>query len=549
MIFQMKNIRFAMPCMMLLICFSAGLSAQSSSNEPTAEDRPFIDKLSVDPLTGRITISWDMPPTWDPERIDPDRFLLHWYYRTPGGVTHPTLDTIRVLSARPYSYEFDYNELAAKFPELPDPRTNTVAFTISAIQGEAPDEINTMRSIPHNNLHLTSRYDSCRAEIRLNWNRYTRINPDMGWLVNTQPFKPLVNYRVMRIPENGTEQDAVEIRTLSESDTTFVIMQVPENDKFTFFVKARRSDGVEVSSYRTVIETNMPIPPKEIIAVGTRYNEDGFAEISFKIDPDAETFLYQFLGSRDYNYSFVSMRDSPIHIRRDTTLIDANRRRMTYYYKLEAWHICRNRYIDTKNNMATALWLQLKQDPTSNLLFWDSYADWGGQAEYRVYRQIGDHPEEIVATLTETAIAGASERIEFIDDLEYVYIDGEICYWIVASPVSPNLPDRQEVAISNKYCIKPESNIFVPQAFTPGAPGLNGEFRPFFSYPPEEYLFIVYDRNGAPQFETNNAENGWNGRLMNGRPASEGVYTYYVRFRTAMGRLVHKRGTFILIMP
>ena len=296
----------------------------------------------------------------------------------------------------------------------------------------------------------------------------------------------------------------------------------------------------------------MPIPPTFVTAVDTKYNSEGLAEISFKLDPAAETFDYEFLGTSNYGYSFV--RIDNYKIIGDTILTDKQTRERTYYYKLEAWHLCRNRYT-ASSNIATALWLTLKQEAQANLLFWDPYVDWGGEARYDIYRKIGDNPEEIIATVTDPPTTNHPSpnciggKFCHKDDLTNEYIDGNICYWIIAKPVSPNLPGNQEQAISNTICIKPESNIFIPQAFTPNVAGINSEFRPFFSYPPEEYLFIVYDRTGAVLFEIkDDSDTGWNGYLKNGKPASEGVYTYVIRFRTAMGRLIEKRGTFSLIM-
>jgi len=527
---QMKSIRVTLSWMMLLACLCYSLPMQAQSKEPTAEDRPFIDVLSIDPLSGLITITWDMPETHDPSRIDPDKFVLYWYEVTSGGPTYPAFDTVS-SSLRTKTYNYD--DLVLKFPNMPDPRKTSVPLTVAALQGKPPNEISTLRAIPHHNIQVNSKYDSCRAEISLNWHRY-RI-----WQKNTRPFKELKGYSVMRIPEAGGPHE--EIKTLHESDTSYVISGVKENDKYTFYIKAIRDDLVETTSFRTIRETKMPIPPKFVTAVGTEYNSDGVAEVSFKIDPSAETYDYEFLGSSNYNYSFVSLGTLNIHS--DVVLNDIQTRERTYYYKLEAWHICKNRYT-ANSNMATALWLTLKQEGPVNLLFWEPYVDWGGDARYDVYRKIGDHSEEIIDTVTDP------ETTDYKDNLSDVYIDGDICYWVIAKPVSPNLPGQQEHAFSNSVCIKPESNIFIPQAFTPNVAGINSEFKPFFSYPPEEYLFVIYDRTGMKQFEIkDDSDIGWNGQLLNGKPASEGVYVYYIRFRTAMGRLVEKRGTFSLILP
>ena len=77
--------------------------------------------------------------------------------------------------------------------------------------------------------------------------------------------------------------------------------------------------------------------------------------------------------------------------------------------------------------------------------------------------------------------------------------------------------------------------------------GINSEFKPFFSYSPEEYVIYINDRTGAKVFEAKDENMGWDGRLMNGKPANEGVYTYYLKYTTKLGRFVQKTGTFVLI--
>jgi len=133
------------------------------------------------------------------------------------------------------------------------------------------------------------------------------------------------------------------------------------------------------------------------------------------------------------------------------------------------------------------------------------------------------------------------------DDLTGIEIDGDVCYWVNAVPVSKN--SDEQTATSNRICVMPESDIFIPQAFTPNGDGQNDEYKPFFSYPPQEYMLILYDRTGAKVFETKNIDEGWNGLLKNGKPANEGVYVYYLKYQTAMRRWVERRGKFVLILP
>jgi len=535
----MISIRFVKLYSILLVCLCSGLSVWAQQNIP---DRPFIDKVSVDPQTGDVTIIWNMPVP-QVSQLDVDYFVLYWGIRYK--VWDPVFnefrektkffafDSIQYSVQEQWSYTFEYKTIGLIHPDMPDPRETSVPFGIGAVH-ETPYSPSII-SVPHDNIQVNNEYDPCRAEIKLKWHPYKT------WQTNTLPNEPLVSYHVMRILNDGVHE---EIKVLAESDTFHVVPRVNENDWYTFYIKAKRRDGAETFSYQTEKYTEMPIQPSFITAERTQYNSDGLAEISFKLDPLGETYSYEFYGSSNPEYSFVSLGAFDIYDD-NTILTDIQKREKTYYYKLEAWHTCNNK-ISAASNTATALWLSHKQLDQVNLLFWDPYQDWGGDVQYELHRQIDVHPDEVITIITDP------DATVYNDDLTSVFIDGDICYWVTATPVSPK--SSSERAESNSVCIKPESDIFIPQAFTPKDPGPdpnapNDKFKPFFSYEPQEYTLLLYDRTGAKVFETKDTTVGWDGTLMNGKPASEGVYVYYITYRTAIGRMIEKKGKFVLLLP
>jgi len=354
-------------------------------------------------------------------------------------------------------------------------------------------------------------------------------------------------YHLMRV-KNGAEVKIAEFESMES--TSFTIEDIELNETHVYYIIAERSDGLQATSYRTSRFTEMPKSPEYIHALSVQYNEQGFAEIKFNIDPYAETRYFDFRGSNNPDYAFVSLNTfyfetDPININNNViTLTDIQTYGKTYYYRLEAWHLCMNKYVATSNT-ATAMWLRLTNIGFENTLLWDDYQKWGdGNTTYEIHREIGNEVsvEPIYYQTTTTP---------YTDQLLSNEIIGNVCYWIKAIPtVSSPL---EEFAISNKVCILPESNIYIPNAFRPNSVNINNTvWKPSFAYEayePTEFLMILYDRTGAVVFETTNHRDGWNGQLMNGRPANEGVYTYFIRFKTAeMGRLVEKRGQFSLML-
>lgn len=506
---------------LLTVISHCGINAQ---NAPDTPDEPVLESVEVDPDDGIVTIKWSQPsPAVSSMSID--GYIIFWLNSNTS--SNYAIDTVWNAGARQYMFDPD---AVSTIPSMPDPRQTTVPFTIASVHRSPLTT--SLRSDQDYNIQVVSKYDSCRAEIRLHWHPYR------GWYQSRTPYKPLISYKVMRIPEGGGT--AEEIKILSDQDTTCIISPIEENRQYAFYIEAERSDGVKVTSYKTEKYTKMPLPPAFIKTEGTQYNSQDIAEITVTLDPDSQTHSYEFLGSSKPDYSFVSLGTLDNVTGNSLVLTDDQTRGKTYYYKLAAWHVCKNRHT-LESNTATALWLYLKQDDQVNTLQWDAYEDWGVPVKYDINRQIGSNAGEVIATLTD------ADGTTYKDNLENRQIDGDVCYWITATPVSPGSVDQH--VVSNSICIQPESDIFVPQAFTPNGDGNNDEYKPFFSYGPQEYMFIAYDRNGAKVFETKNMNEGWYGRLANGKPASEGVYVYYIRFRTAKGRLVEKKGTFTLVMP
>lgn len=519
----MNATRFIKICLIPVIgLFCGGNVSAQSNNTP---DEPVLQSVSVDPNTGLVTIAWS-PKTPPVSTLSTDGYIIYWLQGTsPSNYSNYAIDTVWNPAARSYTFN---PATVSTMPAMPDPRKTPVPFTVATVH-RTPLSV-SIRSDADVNLQVSNKYDSCRAEIRLSWNPYD------GWTTGSPPSLPLISYRVMQIPDDGSP--AKEIKVLTDQNTSTPIPLVEENKQYTYYIEAVRSDGLKVTSYRTEKFTKMPIPPSYIRAESTQYIAQGTAEITFSLDPASETYSYEFLGSSKPDYSYVSLGTFNNVTGSQLVLEDIQTRGKTFYYKLSAWHVCKDKHT-AESNPATALWLFLKQDDQLNSLQWDAYKDWGAGAVYELHRQVGSNPEEVVVALSDPTTT-------YVDDLSGVQIDGDVCYRVTAASASGGSAEQH--ATSNTVCIKPESDIFIPQAFIPNSTvTANQIFKPFFSYPPQEYAFFAYDRNGAKVFETRDLNEGWDGHLKNGKPANEGVYAYYIKFRTAKGRLVEKRGTFTLI--
>jgi len=86
-----------------------------------------------------------------------------------------------------------------------------------------------------------------------------------------------------------------------------------------------------------------------------------------------------------------------------------------------------------------------------------------------------------------------------------------------------------------------EGDIWVPNAFTPNGDEMNDEFRVRSSGMIQLIHFRVFDRWGNQVFETDNFNEGWNGKYKD-EMVNPNVYVWYVRASCPDGRIVDLKG-------
>jgi gliding motility-associated-like protein len=82
--------------------------------------------------------------------------------------------------------------------------------------------------------------------------------------------------------------------------------------------------------------------------------------------------------------------------------------------------------------------------------------------------------------------------------------------------------------------ISEELLYFIPNAFTPDLDKHNQVFHPIFTtgYDPQSYSFEIFNRWGQQVFQTNNAEEGWDGYFKD-EESTEGAYMWVVNFKSS----------------
>jgi gliding motility-associated-like protein len=98
---------------------------------------------------------------------------------------------------------------------------------------------------------------------------------------------------------------------------------------------------------------------------------------------------------------------------------------------------------------------------------------------------------------------------------------------------------------SNDIRIFYEPVIFIPNAFSPDANGINERFLPAAGGM-KTYKFTIYSRWGEKLFTTLNSEIGWDGKYL-GKPCPSGVYIYVCEYTDFRDKVYSTKGTLHLM--
>ena len=100
-------------------------------------------------------------------------------------------------------------------------------------------------------------------------------------------------------------------------------------------------------------------------------------------------------------------------------------------------------------------------------------------------------------------------------------------------------------SLSNEVEVVPIMTIYVPNTFTPNGDGLNDSFG-VIGEAIKDFSMVIYNRWGQKVFETENANNKWDG-TFNGNISPQDSYTYILSAQGPTGKKETRKGAFNLI--
>ncbi|MBK9272590.1 MAG: gliding motility-associated C-terminal domain-containing protein [Saprospiraceae bacterium] len=106
----------------------------------------------------------------------------------------------------------------------------------------------------------------------------------------------------------------------------------------------------------------------------------------------------------------------------------------------------------------------------------------------------------------------------------------------------------EDIAEVSVFVILPncdESDVFIPNIFSPNGDNLNDEFRVRSNFV-EELEMYIYNRWGEKVFESRDVNQGWDGTYM-GQDLAPDVYAYYFKVLCVDGQTYFKKGNVTLV--
>jgi hypothetical protein len=455
-------------------------------------EKPHLVRVTVDPETGNDRVDWEPSPT-----PDVDYYVIYMAVR-PNPLEPYALIEVGTAPASATSFIVQ--------PTNSDEQS--IGYTVIAVYEPSPGSLyRSLYDEPDSTIFADAVFDSCQGTVSLIWSDYN------SWRGEIQ------QYTVYQRLDNGLY---IVLATLQEGTNQYTLSNVQENVTYSLFIEVAHEDNIRRSiSNRVDLFTDMSLVPDAINADYATLGENNGIDLSFTVDPNSELQTYKLLRSGTPDGAFDTIATL---LTAAKTIYYHDQVQFTsgcYYYKLLAINNCGKPV--TVSNLASNVLLGGSHTNLSISLSWNEYLAWsGGVDHYQVTRETGiqDFVADSLSVGTDTFFRDDfSNRINYNDPQS-----ARVCYRITAFE-SSGIPVSQNSSRSNRLCFSLDPDVRMPNAFIPNSnDGVNNIFEPIFSFVPERYEMMIFNRSGLKIWE---GSGPWDGRV-NGKQVTEGVYLYHL---------------------
>ncbi|MFP4041564.1 MAG: gliding motility-associated C-terminal domain-containing protein [Bacteroidales bacterium] len=387
-----------------------------------------------------------------------------------------------------------------------------------------------------NTTHLKLHFDTCAKTINLTWSRYVESPPEsLEW----KDFNDTIQIKHYKIWKKTKDNDFKQIHTTK--DTSYHDNNIEYNRGYKYYVEAVREKDTSIKSKsnRDSIFIQMPQKPDFIKTKEIGYDGDGNITLQYEVAENSELENYALLRSNDPNGAYdtagtITTNDNILNYT-DTV---SEQQEEVYFYHVAAMNQCN--IAATRSDTLSNIVLNIENNDLTNELQWNSI-DNKENVTYTIFRKIGSSYFDQISTTNRNSYYDT--ELENLLGRDY---SAEFCYYIEAEVKNQG---NKAASMSKEKCLHVEPELFIPNTFTPNNDGKNDEFRPVFSFLPEHYHLIIYNRAGEKVFESKNPEETWRGEIKGSGKAPAGTYIYYLEAKNPENKLIKKRGRINVFYP
>lgn len=406
-----------------------------------------------------------------------------------------------------------------------------------------------------NTIHTKIDHDICNKENQLIWSRRV-IPPESKWLnffnnlqflifdqvyiylttsqslIFNDDIKEMSSWNIYR-SEDGNHYTKIDSNLVAD-DTTFTDHNIEYNHTYKYYIEGVRKDypGISTKSNRVIIDTEMPEDP-EFIHFDKLETKERRIDLKFTIDGNSDLERYVLLRSESLSGPYDTVETFNTRYNKISyTDESVNPQDEVHYYHMASVNSCGT--LTTRSDTLSNLLLNVEKQNLNSILEWNEMGRFSN-ISYKIYRQIGKQVFRSLQTSFQSPYT--DNEIETYKGQD---TSSKFCYQIKAEIKHDE--GIVSTVTSNSECVYIKPQIFIPNAIIPNANNKNNAFKPEFTFIPENYLLIVYNRDGTKVFESRDYQKPWKGRRKGGKKVPGGTYMYYLEVKNPGKKVIRKKG-------
>ena len=475
-------------------------------------DIPDLIRVTVDHSDNGVLIQWE-PST------DTDIEFYHLYKM------NPDQSFTKIFSFDPFTFEYKHMTSGLK----------NLAYAVTA-EDSAMNESLFGQNV-HRAVSVTSDFDLCERSNDIQWTGYE------GWEGQISGYKLY----------GALAGDPFQLLTVGQaSSTSFTHTQVEVDTTYVYYVETYSSTGDTSISAIDSVTSIFPEAPSFITVDYISVIDESTIELQFSADIAGPVTSFRIMRRGNSGTPYTAIQ-TLWNLSQSTSVIQDQfpTGSTSYQYMIQSLFqpvACSSPLLISESNTGNSILLENELIDRLLTLNWTAYEEYeSGLSGYTIQRRGGDGEFIDIQTVG----PGITQWQESIESVVNGFQPGEIQYRVLALSNEGGLGEPG-ISISNISSVEVETEIQVPNAFTPGNPGSSGvdhEFKPMMDFGPRVYVMMVLDRAGRKVFETTQADEGWDGRFQNGEFVNEGVYVYYIQYTDYTGLTRSLTGNVTVLYP